>query len=328
MGGGGGAAPPPTEPIQLDKKPIAQVPIKQAVEKDLVLKVRKGIKVQTSELEDENKVIQEMVLQAEKKLMMEEVDEEIMQFDKDVIKCQNEKQVLESDMKIAKMKLVTFYQELIILEDMEEYDNKLIKELLDCKKEKMSLDEQSQKIVENLQNLAKKEQQNEKELNEQMKAFKELVYPDDDNKREKIHQYYLRKYKKDKAKKMKVSNQDDENEDDDDENDSQEAEEEDDFADDDDDEKPDISPVENDMKIKEIIDKICELEDNQETNRREKMDSERQKVQIANKNMLIQKDLERAEDELRSFQRKKLQRVNLLDVSYMLKLSQIQNLIA
>jgi hypothetical protein len=48
--------------------------------------------------------------------------------------------------------------------------------------------------------------------------------------------------------------------------------------DDDDDEKPDISPVENDVKIKEIIDKICELEDNQEMNRKEKMDSERQKV--------------------------------------------------
>jgi hypothetical protein len=29
-----------------------------------------------------------------------------------------------------------------------------------------------------------------------MKAFKELVYPDDDGKREKIHQHYLRKYKK------------------------------------------------------------------------------------------------------------------------------------
>lgn len=45
---------------------------------------------------------------------------------------------------------------------------------------------------------------NEKELSEQMKAFKELVYPDDDSKREKIHQYYLKKFKKDKAKKLKV----------------------------------------------------------------------------------------------------------------------------
>jgi len=31
-------------------------------------------------------------------------------------------------------------------------------------------------------------------------AFKENVYTDDDNKREKIHQYYLRKHKKYKAK--------------------------------------------------------------------------------------------------------------------------------
>lgn len=39
-------------------------------------------------------------------------------------------------MLIAKMKLVTFYQELIILDEMEDYDNKLIKEVLDFKKEK------------------------------------------------------------------------------------------------------------------------------------------------------------------------------------------------
>lgn len=42
-------------------------------------------------------------------------------------------------------------------------------------------------------------------------------------------------------------------------------EEDDEFMDDDDDEKPDITPVENDSKIREIIDKICDLEDQQET---------------------------------------------------------------
>lgn len=82
------------------------------------------------------KIIQEMILQAEKKRMLEEIEEEITAFDKDLLKCKNEKNVLESDMTIARMKLVTFYQELLILEDMEEYDNKLIKELLDFKKEK------------------------------------------------------------------------------------------------------------------------------------------------------------------------------------------------
>jgi len=38
-------------------------------------------------------------------------------------------------------------------------------------------------------------------------------------------------------------------------------EDDEDFMDEDDDEKPDITPVENDSKIREIIDKICDLED-------------------------------------------------------------------
>ena len=46
----------------------------------------------------------------------------------------------------------------------------------------------------------------EKELKENMNLFKELVFPDDDHKREKIHQYYLRKHKRDKAKKLKFQN--------------------------------------------------------------------------------------------------------------------------
>ena len=36
-----------------------------------------------------------------------------------------------------------------------------------------------------------------------MKTFKELVYADDDNKRQKIHEYYRKKFKKNKAKVFK-----------------------------------------------------------------------------------------------------------------------------
>ena len=39
------------------------------------------------------------------------------------------------------MKLVTFYQELIILVDMEEYDEKLINDLLNLKRDKGELEE-------------------------------------------------------------------------------------------------------------------------------------------------------------------------------------------
>jgi hypothetical protein len=79
---------------------------------------------------------------------------------------------------------------------MEEFDNKLLTELLNFKNDKNNLDKTSENIMNSLQKLAKEEQQNEKELNEQMKAFKEQVYQEDDAKREKIHQYYLKRYKK------------------------------------------------------------------------------------------------------------------------------------
>lgn len=48
------------------------------------------------------------------------------------------------------MKLITFHQELLVLEDMEEHDNKLITDLVECKKEKMNLEDQSNKIIDNL----------------------------------------------------------------------------------------------------------------------------------------------------------------------------------
>ena len=112
MGGGGSAnnTPAPTD----DKKPIVQASASQKASeigtvKDQPIKSRKGIRVQTSPLEEEMKVIHEMILQAEKKRMLEEIEEEIASFDKDILKCKSEKNVLESDMTIARMKLVTFY---------------------------------------------------------------------------------------------------------------------------------------------------------------------------------------------------------------------------
>ena len=69
-------------------------------------------------------------------------------------------------MSIASMKHVTYYQELLILADMEEQDDKYIKDLLNHKREKADLEEQSGKIVGDLTSLANKDAQNEKELTE------------------------------------------------------------------------------------------------------------------------------------------------------------------
>lgn len=67
------------------------------------------MKVQASDLENEAKSINEIILLAEKKRLMNELNEEIDEFDADVLKYQNEKSILESEMKTAEMKLVTMF---------------------------------------------------------------------------------------------------------------------------------------------------------------------------------------------------------------------------
>jgi len=41
--------------------------------------------------------------------MIDEINEEIDILDKDIVSCQNEKNIMDSDMIIAHMKLITYY---------------------------------------------------------------------------------------------------------------------------------------------------------------------------------------------------------------------------
>lgn len=85
-----------------------------------------------------------------------------------------------------------------------------------------------------------------------MKQFKELIHPDDDIARNKIHEHYRKQFRQKKAKLIKQSNDDEEeiNEDEESENEEDFEEEE------DDDDKPDTTPIESDPKSKEIIERI------------------------------------------------------------------------
>ena len=89
----------------------------------------------------------------------------------------------------------------------------------------------------------------------------------------KILDHYRQKFKKNKAKTLKQQTEEQENEDEDEE--EKEDSDEDEFMSDDDEEKFDPSPVENDQKTKDIVDKIVELENEQENYRKNKQDLER-----------------------------------------------------
>jgi len=106
-------------------------------------------------------------------------------------------------MKVASMKLVTLFQELLIMIEMEDKDRQLIQKLSDLMKEKQTMEDQQNEITVSLQQIKENEVRIDRFLLENMKYLKELVFQDDDQKRMKILDHYRQKFKKNKAKTLK-----------------------------------------------------------------------------------------------------------------------------
>jgi hypothetical protein len=64
-----------------------------------------------------------------------------------------EKRSLEREMKVASMKLVTLFQELLIMIEMEDKDRQLIQKLSDLMKEKQTMEDQQNEITVSLQQI-------------------------------------------------------------------------------------------------------------------------------------------------------------------------------
>lgn len=162
---------------------------------------------------------------------------------------------------------------------MEEKDNNLIEQLLELRKEKQNLEEQTIQIINQLLVIKENENKLDKTLLDLMKQFKELIHPDDDIARNKIHEHYRKQFRQKKAKLIKQSNDDEEEM-----NEDEESENEEDFEEEEeDDDKPDTTPIESDPKSKEIIERIVQLEDEYETSKKHRQELEGNKKQIANK---------------------------------------------
>jgi len=98
--------------------------------------IRKTQKPQITELESEFEEIRKIELMFEKEQKQKEIAEITSQFDEEIKEMQKEKYRLESDLKNAEMKLILFFEELILLKSMEEKDKKLTKRLAQCRQEK------------------------------------------------------------------------------------------------------------------------------------------------------------------------------------------------
>ena len=83
-GGGGGQVQSPTKPVERSPVKEKEKKKKKKEEDKGELKTRKGMKVQKSDLEEEMKNIKYTKLSAEKQRMIDEMNEEIKIFDKDI----------------------------------------------------------------------------------------------------------------------------------------------------------------------------------------------------------------------------------------------------
>lgn len=80
--------------------------------------------------------IKRIELSFEKEQIMAEIDSLVTAFDEEIKEMQKEKYRLESDLKNAEMKLVLYFEELILLKSMEGRDQELTKRLAKCRQDK------------------------------------------------------------------------------------------------------------------------------------------------------------------------------------------------
>lgn len=113
---------------------------------------RKGLKAQQSPMTDEFQQIRNIELQYEKEQLTNEINSLINNFDTEIKEMQKEKYRLESDIKNAEMKLILYFEELILLKSMESRDQELTKRLAKCRQDKgvilKDIKEISRKLME------------------------------------------------------------------------------------------------------------------------------------------------------------------------------------
>jgi hypothetical protein len=82
------------------------------------------------------KQIRKIELMYERDQLNNEINSLISGFDEEIKEMQKEKYRLESDLKNAEMKLILFFEELILLKSMESRDQELTRALAKCRQDK------------------------------------------------------------------------------------------------------------------------------------------------------------------------------------------------
>lgn len=293
--------------------------------KTMTLPARKNAKVQSTDIDSEFAKIRKIELIYEKEQKKKEIEDITTAFDEEIREMQKEKYRLESDLKNAEMKLIVFFEELILLKSMEGKDIQLTKRLAGCRQEKGQILKEINEISRKLKEKKKEIDEIKEKEEDLMSRFHELC-PERSDKYEEIRKYFEKILKRRRRVEKPERAEGDE---DDDEEDAEEEEEMEEEEDEDEDENTVAGLPPEEYKIEEI-DKLREermdLYEDKEKILQFINDLEVQRKRLENKEKAIKSDLEETEEEIQDFQSEKMSKLNQLQVSIVLKVKQIQNL--
>lgn len=263
----------------------------------------------------------------ERDSLLSKMNYAIHSFDHALNKLRREKFKLDSDLKTTDLKVLTLYQELQLLKDFEESENKLfaklakarnakagvVSEMTDCEKQL------SHKLSE-----IKAWQEKDKQV---MQDFNQVV----GGEKSEFYAQLLKIFKKKvKRAKKKTSRDADLDEDDDSDNGEDDDSDEDDNSDesDSDEDDDDSCPLHCDSaiyeKVLELREKRLEQEEVLAEFNKAVQELNKQYDRHVSKERLIDKELSTTEGEIEAFQSEKQRALNLIEVTVPLKLNQMK----
>jgi chromosome segregation ATPase len=235
----------------------------------------------------------------EKEQKKKEIDEIIKAFDDEIREMQKEKYRLESDLKNAEMKLILFFEELILLKSMESKDITLTKRLASCRQEKGQILKEINEISRKLKDKKKEIDEIKEKEEDLMIRFHEFC-PERSDKYEEIRKFFekiIKRRRRVEKPEKGDAGEDDEDEDEDAEEEEEEMEEE----DEDEDENTIAGLPPEEYKI-EDIEKLREdrldLYEEKEKILQFISDLDNQRRRLENKERAIKTDLEETEEEI------------------------------
>ena len=147
--------------------------------------------------------MREIELRYEKNTILYSIKKDIKKFDEEIQTLQKEKFKLESDLKNADMKLIIHYDELLMLEGLEERDNKLTDRLLKSKMEKTVVLKELNEISKKLKDKDKEIEHIKDEIDACFKKFHELISLEMPENKE-LYAFFTQRIRRKKQKEVEI----------------------------------------------------------------------------------------------------------------------------